>query len=226
MSYYVEDRGRVGRSAYWMYFGGFVVLTMLLLVGGGYELFTGSYGMGILCIVLLMPLGIYFRVIAMRRCRDIGWPAFLPWATMGLVFICNIMTGMSAGMHAAAHMGTAGAGAAGLGASMGFGMLLSMVDFVFLIVIGCLDTQGGGYDPSSGFAYDPRNMPQAPKGYLGDLDGAPADQRAMRIPQGLGERPVAPPAGSSYDAPQMGGPASGQATGVTRPAQGFGRRGV
>ena len=35
MSYYVEDRGRVGRSAYWMYFGGFVVLTMLLLVGGG-----------------------------------------------------------------------------------------------------------------------------------------------------------------------------------------------
>ena len=107
--------------------------------------------------------------------------------------------------------GFVGSSGLALGMTVVIGMVLGLVDFVFLIVIGCMDSQGGGYDPSSGHGYDVRGMPQAPRGFLGDLDGAPMGQRAARIPQSFDSAPSAPvPARDPHG---------------DRPA-GFGRRGV
>jgi uncharacterized membrane protein YhaH (DUF805 family) len=132
MAFEVQDRGRVGQSTYWMYFGGNMVLGMFLLIGAISAFMNGSFATGIICFLLLGPMGIYFRIIMMRRCRDIGWPAFLPW----LVFGCAIVFGMMNGFRAAANPGTVGSAAAFTPL-----MLVYLADFILMIVIGCIGSK-------------------------------------------------------------------------------------
>lgn len=132
MAFEVQDRGRVGQSAYWMYFGGNMVLGVFLLIGAISAFMNGSFAIGIICFLLLGPMGIYFRVIMMRRCRDIGWPAFLPW----LVFGFAVVFGMMNGFRAAANPGAVGSAAAFTPL-----ILVYLADFILMIVIGCIGSK-------------------------------------------------------------------------------------
>lgn len=117
---------RVGQSRYWTIFGAYMIVTPLLLIGGLYALFTGSYGVGLAALLLMAPLGLYFRVVMMRRCRDIGWPGFLPW----VLFLLPMAAGFMGGFR----LGETGPGALPL---MMMPLLVSLADFAFAIVIGC-----------------------------------------------------------------------------------------
>ena len=212
MSYTVNDPSRVGRQTYWMYYVGFMVLTWGMYGWAIYEYVKLNAIPIVFGFVAPFIISVYFRVIASRRCRDIGWPAFLPWVTWVLPVALGVLGGLQAGMQAGMHPGVPPTAAiASMGAAMVLSMLMGLLDFVFLIVIGCLDSQEAVYDPSFGHTYDPRDMPQAPRGYL---DGEPAHQRAQRIPQSYGE-----------EAPSVSTPPRASDLGA-RPVQGFGRRGV
>ena len=212
MSYTVNDPSRVGRLTYWMYYVGFMVLTWGMYGWAIYEYVKFNLIPIVFGFVAPFILSLYFRVIASRRCRDIGWPAFLPWVTWMLPVALGVLGGLQAGMQAGLHPGVPPAAAiASMGAAMVLSMLMGLLDFVFLIVIGCLDSQEAGYDPDFGHRYDPRDMPQAPRR---GLDGAPVHQRAQRIPQSHDEPPAAPIRTTNHgDIP-------------ARAVQGFGRRGV
>ena len=103
-----DTPGRASQSKYWTLFGLYMIAVPALLIVG------------------VIPLGIYWRVIMMRRCRDIGWPAFLPWLIFGGQFAAGF------GLQIGAVSGTAP------GWSMvALPLVLGLVDFVFSIVIGC-----------------------------------------------------------------------------------------
>src|SRR6478752_3315858 len=89
MGFEVEGHGQVSQGKYWAFFGANMISIPVLLVGGLVALLHGSPGAGLLMIAAILPIGIYWRVIMMRRCRDIGWPAFLPWLSFGLQFVAS-----------------------------------------------------------------------------------------------------------------------------------------
>ncbi|MBU6268645.1 MAG: DUF805 domain-containing protein [Sphingomonadales bacterium] len=207
MSFEADQSGRIGQPGYWMWFGVTMIGTVLLLVGGVMQLFRGSWGSGILCILAVLPLSIWFRVIEMRRCRDIGWPAALPWIMLGMQFLSGFMMRPS-------QMVT------GAGAMPGAGMLaapalLGLADFVLMIVLGCI---AGKADDWSVFDddFDPAGLPQAPRAHPDDLAATAPQAKAYRMPRAIDEplleaRPVAPP--------RVMRPVPG-----LRPAGGFGRK--
>ncbi len=123
-------KGRVGQSRYWTIFGAYMILAPLLLFGGLYALFAGQYAVGLAALVLLSPLGLYFRVTMMRRCRDIGWPAFLPW----VLFLLPVGAGFLGGFR----LGDLGPSALPL---LLMPLAVSLVDFLFAVVIGCKATK-------------------------------------------------------------------------------------
>ena len=119
------DKSRVSRSTYWKMFG----LNLVALVVLGFVCISaavnGSYGIAILAFMLIGPIAIYFRVIQMRRCRDIGWPAALPWIMLGLTMIGSALT--------------LGALASGGGLSgLGIAQLISFADFGLMIALGSI----------------------------------------------------------------------------------------
>ncbi len=124
------NSSRVDRPAYWVYFGVTFILPILFLIGGIYSIFSGSYMLGILAILAIVPINIYFRVIMMRRCRDIGWPAWLPWATFAAIFL----TSYSA-------IGGAMRGDMPSFGSFGLFNLFSIIDFGLMIAIGCFQSK-------------------------------------------------------------------------------------
>ena len=204
MPYYVEDKSRVGRSTYWMYYVGITVVTWAMYAWAIYEVLkleTVPFAFG-----LIIPtiLSIYFRIIAMRRCRDIGWPAFLPWLTIGLIVVCSVFSGMQAGFHPEAALGT-------IGVSMVISVLLGLADFVFLIVIGCLDSAGGYPDVFGDGPYEHGDLPDTPHGYVDVMGRTAAPARPARpLPKSYGED-EAPVAAASQP-------------GLTPAVRGFGRR--
>jgi hypothetical protein len=85
---FARDEGRyIGQSQYWARFAVFMIGVPVLLGFGIYSLVTRDYGIGVLSILAVFPLSIWFRFVMMRRCRDIGWPVFLPWTAQGLQFL-------------------------------------------------------------------------------------------------------------------------------------------
>lgn len=130
MSFPVEAPGRVNQLTYWLYFGGNTALTGVLLLGGIFAILTGSFGTGVVMLMLLLPVAIYFRVIMMRRCRDIGWPAFLPWAAFVALAGLGAVSGFPQKLLAGA--GTEGAVMIGL---------VSLADFLLTIIIGCIGSK-------------------------------------------------------------------------------------
>ena len=161
MSFPVDNSGRVDQSTYWMYFGANMILAPVLLFGGLYLVITGEIALGIVSILLLLPMGIYFRVIMMRRCRDIGWPAFLPWVLLGGGVVIN----MFGGGH------RIGASAAEAISSLATPLIFYLIDFAFMIVIGCIAGR-----TNYGSVFDDDDRPVRPAQRVGpSAYGAPGD---------------------------------------------------
>jgi uncharacterized membrane protein YhaH (DUF805 family) len=139
-------KGRIGQAEYWIWFGLYVVAVLGLVGFSLYSFATGEFGRAVTAILPLAPLGIYFRVIEMRRCRDIGWPAILPW----LFFVIPMGVGFTI---RASGMGTDIATAI---AALTVPLLISLVDFIFSIVIGCIATKAPGEDYARIFGGDPQ----------------------------------------------------------------------
>lgn len=150
MSFQADDRGKIGQSSYWLHFGGYVLGAVLLIGLGAYQLVEHHYAAGILTILVVVPLGIYFRVIMMRRCRDIGWPVILPWL---LTIMSAFIGGFWGFLGAVSHN-------ASMTAPFTFGALSSFLDFVLVIVLGCMPSKTD-YNFDS-YNFDPRGLPQAP----------------------------------------------------------------
>ena len=125
------ENGRIGQSGYWTVFGINMVAVPLLLAGALWSLVNGSYGAALLMFLAIIPVGLYFRVIMMRRCRDIGWPAFLPWLLFGLQFMQTFFT--LSGSLSAPKLGSDM-----IGARMVLPLVIGMADFIFSIIIGCI----------------------------------------------------------------------------------------
>lgn len=180
MSYPENDLGTVSQSSYWMYFLGCMVGAVAVLVGGVSLVLKGSYVMGVVCVLLVLPLSLYFRVIMMRRCRAIGWPVFLPWLTLFLTYGFGLVSGMFTARHPYA-IGQSLSGAAG------FGALIGLVDFVFQIVIGCI---GSKDDSAAPFRDDdvPYARPQPLPQPIVPVRNAPYVQGPPRQVSGFGRR--------------------------------------
>jgi uncharacterized membrane protein YhaH (DUF805 family) len=144
------NSSRVDRPAYWGYFVAAFILPILFLIGGIYSIFNGSYMLGILAILAIVPINIYFRVIMMRRCRDIGWPAWLPWVTFAAVFL----TSYSA-------IGGAMRGDMPSFGSFGLFNLVSILDFGLMIAIGCIQSKVWTMPEYSPDDYHPAPRPTA-----------------------------------------------------------------
>ena len=135
---------RIGRSRYWLLFLLYSVACVILMVGAGAALLSGDWVKGGIAVLLILPLGVWFRVVMMRRCRDIGWAPSLPWLLMGASVVAGV-----------ASVATAGAAqAVTLGAS-GLATLVYLGDFVFTLVIGAIRSRGGaGEDYAAVFSDD------------------------------------------------------------------------
>ncbi|MEL1249186.1 DUF805 domain-containing protein [Aurantiacibacter gilvus] len=117
---------RVSRSRYWLMF--FVILVAsIVLIGLSIGAFAnGEIAVGIIAFLLIAPLNVYFRVIMMRRCRDIGWAPALPWITFGLGIVASILSlGSIATLDPAVVLG-----------GSGFSMLVSLADLVLMVALG------------------------------------------------------------------------------------------
>lgn len=146
-------KGRIGQAEYWTWFGLYVVAVLGLVAFSLYSFAAGELVQAVTAILPLAPLGIYFRVIEMRRCRDIGWPAILPW----LFFVIPMGVGFTI---RASGIGTDIATAI---AALTVPLLISLVDFIFSIVIGCIATKDPGEDYARIFGGEPQ--PARPRGY-------------------------------------------------------------
>lgn len=205
-------KGRVGQAQYWTWFGIYVVAVVALMGFAFYCFVTGDLSTGVTAILPLAPLGIYFRVIEMRRCRDIGWPVFLPWLLFAVPFCFAMFTGM----------GGLGSGIGSAVTALTVPLLISLVDFVFSIVIGCIATKDEGEDYARIFGGEPQ--PARPGGYREPRPAGPSGEpnydrfdeaiaRALEARRGTGSEPVPAPAPEPI-------PASAHARAVA----GFGRK--
>jgi uncharacterized membrane protein YhaH (DUF805 family) len=215
MSFSVQDSGRVGQSAYWAYFGANMILVPILFFGGLYEIASGGWGTGALCIMLVLPLGIYFRVIMMRRCRDIGWPAFLPWVMLGLGILTNMMV-----------MSRITANPTEATSALIMPAIVTIADFAIMIVIGCLATKdqhpdfGGDYES----LYQPIDRPAA-GGTDPGFDAGPID--SVTSESDRWDAAIARRLAAQQSSPCEAAPAEHGAEPypqVQRAATGFGRR--
>lgn len=174
MSFSVADPSRIGRSRYWTAFVINIAVIIALMIGMVTAAFGGHFAMAILLFLLIAPVGIYFRVIMMRRCRDIGWPAFLPWALFGAGILANL-TRIGQGAEALRNPGAAT-----------FPLVIGLIDFAFMIAIGCIAGRDRGGDYARHFLDDEDDVPLAARPAMAaarqptdyDADAASA-QRAL-----------------------------------------------
>lgn len=133
MSFTVEDKSRIGRGTYWAYFGAQIVVATALVVALIAAAVSLHFAAALLCLAALLVTGIYFRVIMMRRCRDIGWPAFVPWLMLGLAMAANYsVVGMAARGHGAPSMSLVP-------------LLVGLADLGVMITIGCIQSKSVDY---------------------------------------------------------------------------------
>jgi len=189
MSFHVDDRGRIGQSSYWLHFGGYILGVMLLFAVCAYQVVTAHYVTAIIAFLTIAPLSIYFPVIMMRRCRDIGWPVILPWLPM-IASAVNGAVWSFYGLRTHQFHPTG---------SISISALVGGFDLVLQIVLGCMESKGGG--GYFGDDFDPRSLPQAPLPYNPEASfrakahplpaAAPIQPRAPtgpRSPSGFGRR--------------------------------------
>ena len=180
----IEAQGKpvCSQSSYWTQFAINFVAVLGLLAFSIYSLFTGHWGMALLAFVLVVPVGIYFRVVMMRRCRDIGWPAFLPWLLFGGGILGN-MGRITAGSAAALKTGM-----------LGLPLVIGLADFVFMIVIGCIASKRQDY--AAVFEDDPRPGIFQPA----TRSGEPGRSPAYHAPDSSAPQAVIPPAETEQEA--------------------------
>lgn len=197
-----HDSGRIGRSAYWTLFAVNVVAVIVLLVGGIAAVASGAFVLGVLLLLAIAPVGIYFRVVMMRRCRDIGWPAALPWSFFGAGMLASFDTyGPILGAPESAQM-----------PALGLSFLVSLADFAFMVVIGSIRGTSERADYDTIFGPDERDArmvapvrPTRPA-YRGETDERDEDsdarwdaaiQNALAARAGAGSAAPQPPAPSA-----------------------------
>ena len=223
MGFEYQGKPVCSQSSYWTQFVINFVAVLGLLSLSIYSLFTGHWGVAIIAFLLMVPVGIYFRVVMMRRCRDIGWPPFLPWLFFGGGILGN-MGRITAGSAAALKTGM-----------LGLPLLIGLADFVFMIVIGCIASKR--QDFAAVFEDDPRPGLSQPATRRGEPTRSPAFSNAASAPtaaippaeteqearwdSAIANALAAREAGESKPAPQQRPFAPGPLAG--RPG-GFGRR--
>lgn len=207
MAFPENNAGRVNQSRYWVLFGINMIAIPTLLIGGVVALIHGSFLLGLLMIAAILPVGIYWRVTMMRRCRDIGWPAAAPWIIFGLQ--------MAASFSLQLHHGAAVAAA---GSAFLLVSALALVDFVFSIVIGCIGTKQAvdyedifGDGPGTAQRPGPRDADRRPGGPDRLDDAIARALEAHRRKEAVGS------------ATQPSQPAPPH---LARPSASFGRRGL
>lgn len=144
-----QDHRAIGQSGYWSRFAVYMVGVPALLVFGVYSLATRDFGMGVLAIIAILPLAIWFRFVMMRRCRDIGWPTWLPWSAQALQILMGFMILSSGAMSG---------GIAALRTVSSGSMLIGFADFVLVIALGCIASQQA-VDYDEIFGGDPVRRP-------------------------------------------------------------------
>lgn len=206
-------KGRVGQAQYWTIFGIYVVAVAGLVGFSFYSFAAGELSLGVTAILPLAPLGLYFRVIEMRRCRDIGWPSFLPW----LLFVVPLAFALIAGL------GGLGSGTGLAVTSLTVPLLISLVDFAFSIVIGCIATKDPGEDYAQIFGSEPR--PARPGNYQ---DPRPANAPGYdRFDEAIARALEARHTSIAESAPALTlDPAAITPTAHARAVAGFGRKGI
>jgi uncharacterized membrane protein YhaH (DUF805 family) len=210
MAFAENKAGRVSQSRYWVMFGIMMVAIVLLLIGGVTAVLQRSFLIGLLMIVAIVPLGIYWRVIMMRRCRDIGWPAFLPWLFFGLQMAASFNLQFSIVAGAAAR------------SAIALPSVLALCDFVFSIVIGCIATKQA-VDYADIFGDGPGEVQRSGPGDAAPRQGGPDrfDDAIARALEAHRQKERARGAEQVGGAAQPSGPAPAP---FARPAASFGRR--
>jgi uncharacterized membrane protein YhaH (DUF805 family) len=127
----------VGQSKYWTQFLINFVAVISLLALAIVSLMSGSWGVAILAFLAIAPVGIWFRVVMVRRCRDIGWPTFLPWLLFGGGVAFNVLR-IGGGSAAAFEQGS-------LSSVAMLPLLVGLVDFGFMVTIGCIASKQQDY---------------------------------------------------------------------------------
>ena len=140
---------RIGRQGYWFWLLGLGVGTIVLGAVAIAAAIGGSFSLIAVFFLAMIGGGIWFRIVQMRRCRDAGWPAALPWIMFGLVMVTSVFSLMS--LVSAAASGDLGALSSG-GLS-GLSAMASLADFGFTIALGFVpskDAARGGHGGSGG----------------------------------------------------------------------------
>ena len=169
MAFPDSEAGRVNRAKYWQMFFVTLVATIVLVGISITALANLEIGIAIVAFLLIVPVNLYFRVIMMRRCRDIGWPAALPWIAFGLGIAASVFNiGSMDAKDPTALMG-----------GSGFSMLVSLGDFALMIVLGCIKGRDqidyrdvfDGYGSDSRGPAMPRSAPRSDKELNGSMGG-------------------------------------------------------
>jgi uncharacterized membrane protein YhaH (DUF805 family) len=207
MAFAENVAGRVSQNRYWALFGIFMIAIPVLLIGGVVAIVQGSFLPGLLMIGAILPLGIYWRVIMMRRCRDIGWPASLPWIFFGLQMAASVNFQLNHGAPgAAAH------------SALLLPSALALGEFIFAIVIGCVATKQA-VDYADVFGDGPGTSQRT-----GSRDGEPRQGGPDRFDDAIARALEAHrqrEAGGGATQPSAPAPAH-----LARPIPSFGRRAV
>lgn len=169
MGFEAQGKPVCSQSSYWRQFVIQIVAVVGLVWGGFASLFTGHWGMAILAFLLVVAAGIWFRVVMMRRCRDIGWPPVLPWLLFGGGVLGNLGR-LSVGSAVAIKTGM-----------LGLPLLLGLADFVFMIVIGCIATKR--QDFAAVFEDEPRPDGYQPATRRSEPARSPADHSLAEAPR-------------------------------------------
>ena len=196
MSISTHEDGRIGRRAYWFMFRVNLAIVVALLGAGFMAVAGGAFVLGILLLLAIAPVGIYFRVVMMRRCRDIGWPAALPWIFFGAGMLASFGTySQILGVPASAQVPI-----------VGLSFLVSLADFAFMVVIGWIRGTSERTNYNAIFGPDERDARMAAPvrvarpAYRGETDERDEDSDARwdaAIQNALAAR-----AGASAEAPQ------------------------
>ncbi len=207
MSHLGKDKSRISQRAYWSALAAAVTFTGVAIGGGIAFTARDQFSLASLLFLLVVPVQIWLRVMMVRRCRAIGWPAALPWAGLAAVIAANT---------AALALETGGPGA-------GLPLLALLADGALMVLIGSpadggalrkviaqTSSQPGG--PTAGVPAEPtgRRDPVSREAKEAEWDAA--------IARALSDRQ-----GGAADRTGPGAPAARPGPGLNRPG-GFGRR--
>lgn len=121
-----SGQGRVSQPEYWLYFAIYMMLSIGSLISIFYFAAQLRISLTLFSAFVLFVGGLWFRVVEMWRCRDVGWPAAIPWLIFAAQFLFGLIGGVSALSMVAMLIAT---------------LILGFIDFVFAVGIGFLPTQ-------------------------------------------------------------------------------------